>query len=169
MNDEYEQKLTEEDQDAVARVMLHAAYEALGELPSKTDDEDPADMSQRVLKAIAAAYRAMKSEATRLNKIHGAKGVYIHAEPSDVVASAFWCWAVDCVAIEEMEPKSVAGDRLLGFALGLSAARQFTEAMDMLLDGETWAFSGRGAALLGESDLARGLADASGKNDNSAQ
>lgn len=143
-------RLTEEEQDAAGRVMLEAALVALGEFPSDNEDRD--DFTRRVVRSLAAAYAAEKSEERRLSESKGWH-VFLETEAHEAVATAFWLWSeqVD-IDICDVAAASVAGSRYLGLAQGLAAARAMTEALDMLEEGSVFAFSGRGAEHLAPKD-----------------
>ena len=145
---EESKELTTEEQDEAGRVMLRAALDALGDFPCNTDEEDQNETARRVVRALAAAGDAETAEIKRLSAIKGER-VWLHTEPSDAVATAFWMWSeqVD-LDISEVAPASVIGARYLGFAQGLAAARAMTEALDLMEDGDMLAFSSRGAENL---------------------
>jgi hypothetical protein len=139
--------LTEEEGQAAGRAMLAAALEALGTF---SDAIDRNEVARLVVRALAAARRAEESEVGRLAALKG-KRVFIDTQPHDAVATAFWMWSENVgLDINEVSASSIAGDRYLGLAQGLAAARAMTEACDLLSgDCDEFAFSSRGAVHLG--------------------
>lgn len=145
------EKLTEKDNDDIARKMLKVALEAFGQFPEKTEDEDQDEIARRVVRVIATTETMRREERRRFSS-----GEYLDIETIDVVATAFWMWSekVD-LDISDVSPCSVIGCRYLGFAQGLAAARAMSEAMDtmseamdMLTDGSMFAFGADGAMEL---------------------
>lgn len=141
-------RMTEAQQEEAGRAMLRAALDALGEFPGNVDQEDQDETARRVVRALVAAADAKEAEAKRFSELLG-DDQYLHTEPHEAVATAFWMWSeqVD-LPVDDVFPSSVAGARYLGLAQGLAAARAMTEALDMLDDGSMHAFTSRGARHL---------------------
>ena len=140
--DETGRDLTEDEQDAVGRLMLKAALEALGVFPA---DEERDDMARRVIAALAAAEKVRLAENNRISLEIG-KYAYITTEAHEAVATAFWMWSEKIeLDVSEVFASSVIGTRYLALAQGLAAARAMSEALNMVEDGSAFAFTSRGA------------------------
>jgi hypothetical protein len=141
-----DKRMTEQEQDEAGRVMLAAAFEALGDFPSDHDKEDADEFARCVIRALVAAAKAERNEKKRFTDAYGCNQ-YIKIDPHEVVASAFAAWTLGVDHLNTC-PSSVIGYRFLGFSIGLSAARSMSDALDLLEDGSGFAYSARGAEYL---------------------
>lgn len=141
--------MTDSEKTEVDKEMLRAAFAALGNFPSNTDEQDQDDIARRVVRSLVAA-AAVENSARASFESRTGSTPFLEAEAHDAVATAFWLWSEEIeLDIADCDSSSVAGSRLLGFAQGLAAARAMTEALDLIdEDGSAFAFSSRGASYL---------------------
>jgi len=141
-------ELTDQEQEHTARIMLNAALGAIGEFPDDGQDEDQNKIARDVLKAIRAAHHALASEYVRYES-EKSGSCYIDAEVHEVVASAFFIRAerID-LPISEISPRCIGGRKYLAFAQGMIAAKMMTDALDLIDEGDQFAFASRGAGVL---------------------
>lgn len=136
--------LTEAEQKEAGEAMLRAALSALGKF---TDEASEQGIPARVVRALVGAANARNDAAKRF----GVNTWRIHAEPNEVVATAFWVVSEDVdLDPSEINPRSLAGGRYLGLARGLCAAELLTRALDTFEDEEAIGFSERGAEVLAD-------------------
>ena len=131
--------------------MLRAGLAALGAYPENSDNEDIDKTARLVVHAMVAISAAGKAEITRLQELHNEPHLYLHTEPAEVLATAYWVWSEKVereIDLNEIAPGSVMGNRYLAFAQGMAAIQAMTHALDLMEDGSAFAFATRGADYL---------------------
>lgn len=131
---ERQQKITDADRDAAERAILKAALDAFGEHYECDDDEETDDTAKRVVRSLAAASAAEGVEFKRLRAIYGpGVSLLLEAHTAEAVATAFWMWSERVsLDLSDVAPRSIIGQRYLGFAQGMAAASAIDHAVSMM-------------------------------------
>lgn len=119
INNEYK---TNEEIDAITgHIAMLACIEAMGDY--STAEYDQCEMSRRIIKGVVAANKAINKEAKRIGKDKRCKYFFIHVEPVDVAAVAFWIWSQEKGETEGFSHRSQVGRILLSFAQSMQTIK----------------------------------------------
>ena len=130
-------KITEDEQEVIGRLMLNAAFAALGKRPVVFHNLPKKEIARRVVVSLNSAQDTMNKEMDRLKSVHGVREVTMHdLDVPHIVGSAFSAWANfrDEIGLLEVHPQSGSGFELMEFAHGIAAAMAMTNAFDLLED-----------------------------------